>query len=326
MMRMFERDKDELRSFGVPIETVEKPDGDASAYRLSPVNFYLPYLCVAGDGERAPTQPSRVDRDGYRALATLSFEPDELAAVAAAAARVRELRNPQLSADAESAMRKLAIDLPVAADAEAEVKLLSRAPKVEEEIFATVSDALLRSKVLHFDYYAIDADRSEARSVEPYGLFFLGSHWYLAGRDLARGELRNFRLGRLTRPRVSASRAHTPDFQIPESFQLREHAHSRQAWELGAGDQMEAVVRFGGSSGAAEAGRKLGGAIRDQPDCRQFKVRRVDSFVRWLLSFGGDAVPLSPPQLVRAYRDALDATLAIYLEAEQGEIAERRTP
>src|ERR1044071_1843174 len=46
--RTFERDKDELRSLGIDIETVPIPDagGDepASGYRLRPAAFYLPYL------------------------------------------------------------------------------------------------------------------------------------------------------------------------------------------------------------------------------------------------------------------------------------------
>ena len=63
--------------------------------------------------EGRKTAPKRVDRYGYKALSGLAFEPDELAAVAEAAARVRALGVPELSALAESACRKLAFDLPV---------------------------------------------------------------------------------------------------------------------------------------------------------------------------------------------------------------------
>ena len=44
--RMFERDKDELRAFGVPIESVVSDDGATSLYRLRHADFYLPYLSL----------------------------------------------------------------------------------------------------------------------------------------------------------------------------------------------------------------------------------------------------------------------------------------
>jgi proteasome accessory factor B len=103
LRRMFERDKDELRAYGVPIETVPMPEGDAPGYRLLSRDFYLPYLALRSEGRTS--RPRKVDRYGYSALPTLTFEPDELAAVADAGARVRELGNPQLAEEAESALR-----------------------------------------------------------------------------------------------------------------------------------------------------------------------------------------------------------------------------
>ena len=98
LARKFERDKKELRSLGVPIETVATEDSDRPRYRLRTRDFYLPYLTVVGPAGQAG--PRRVDRDGYRALQTLAFEPDELALVVDAAARARQLGDPALSADA----------------------------------------------------------------------------------------------------------------------------------------------------------------------------------------------------------------------------------
>ena len=58
--RAFERDKDELRAFGIPIRTVEA-DGDIG-YALSPKEFYLPYLALVAEGGTA--RPRRVGRSG----------------------------------------------------------------------------------------------------------------------------------------------------------------------------------------------------------------------------------------------------------------------
>jgi predicted DNA-binding transcriptional regulator YafY len=81
--RTFERDKDELRRFGVPIETVPAADGELQAYRLRIRDFYLPYLTLRAQGG---ARPRKLDPYGYRSLPSLSFEPEELAAVVDAAA------------------------------------------------------------------------------------------------------------------------------------------------------------------------------------------------------------------------------------------------
>ena len=313
LMRMFERDKDELRAFGVPIETVTPDDGEPGAYRLKVHDFYLPYLqAVAPAGESARA-PRRVDRYGYRALQSLSLEADELAVVLAAAERVRSLGDPLLRLDAESAMRKLSVDLPFDemrdSDGVTFVPPRARAP---EEAFELLGDALAHRKTVGFDYHAMNTGQTERRSVEPYGIFFVGSHWYLVARDRDREELRNFRLNRMSGVKVNASRPGSPDYEIPAGFQLREHARSREAWELGDGEVLEAIVEFRVPSGAAAAAARLGEPVDGSDARRRFRPRRVDVFARWLLSLQGDAVPVSPDILVRAYRDQIRDTLAIY--------------
>ena len=319
VMRMFERDKDELRAFGVPIETlpVETDDGPSGAYRLRREDFYLPYLCATAPVGGRDARPRRIDRYGYQALRTLTFEPDELLAVGEAAARVRSLGDPLLSAEADSAVRKLAIDLPIDAG-QSDVTILQSGTRAQASVFAVLSDALTRRKFVQFDYHAMSTDATARRTVESYGLFFLNAHWYLVGRDCDRGELRNFRLNRIANPEVNAKRAQSADYEIPATFHLREHAQSRQAWELGDGDAIEAIVEFRNETGAAAAAARLGVPVSGATGRRRFHVRRVDAFVRWLLSFGGDAVPIGPPPLVAAFADLIHRTLALYATPRSG--------
>jgi proteasome accessory factor B len=313
LMRMFERDKDELRSYGIPIATVnvEGDDGPLGAYQLRHSEFYLPYLQLVTPS--GASRPKRTKRAGYQGLPTLAFEPDELAAVSSAAARVRELGDPMLAAQAESAMRKLAFDLPVAAaEGERDVKLLAPRARPDSVVFEALSDALARRKTVTFAYHAMSTDHAESRTVEPYGLFFLSGHWYLTGRDRGRGELRNFRLNRLIDPVVNKARAQSADFAIPDDFELRDHARSRHAWEIGDGESMEAIVEFTSGTGAVEAAARLGAPVLGEAARRVFQLRRADAFARWLLSFGGDAVPVSPASLVAEYRDQISRTFAVY--------------
>ena len=313
LMRMFERDKDELRAFGVPIETVTPDDGEPGAYRLKVHDFYLPYLQAVAPTGKAASGPRRIDRYGYHALQSLSLEPDELAVVLAAAGRVRALGDPLLSLDAESAMRKFSVDLPFDELTESDgITFVPPRAKAAEETFELLGDALARRKRVAFDYHAMSTGQTERRNVEPYGLFFVGAHWYLAAHDREREELRNFRLNRMSGVRINSARPGTPDYEIAADFQLREHARSREAWEIGDGEALEAIVEFRVPSGAAAAAARLGEPVEGDEKRRLFRPRRVDVFARWLLSLQGDAVPISPDALVQAYREQIGKTLAMY--------------
>jgi len=315
LRRMFERDKKELREFGIPIETVEHADGEADGYQLKAAEFYLPYLALMVDGRRVA--PSRVDRYGYRALRDLAFEPDELAAVAQAAARVRGLGVRELGALAESACRKLAFDLPVDAARARDVEVAGEAEAVPEPLFAALDAALRLRKRVTFQYRSMGRNERAERTVEPLGLFFLARHWYLAAREPGREVVKNFRLNRMSDLRANPQLPGTPDFAPPSGWSLRKHAQSRQAWELGDGDAVPAVVVFDARSGPASAAARLGKPVRGHADRRAFQVRRMDAFARWLLSLAGDATPIAPDALVEAYRKAARETLAVY-EAHAG--------
>jgi len=322
IMRMFERDKDELRAFGISIETVpSKDDGEAAGYKLDKKGFYLPYLSLAAREGTGGTAPRKIDKWGYRALASLVFEPDELQIVAEAAQRVRALGDPVLAEEAESAIRKLSFDLPLPRVDELSdqsiVVMASRSaaytPAVaRENVFETVNDSLVRRKTLTFTYHSISSDTIAERNAEPYGLFFLSAHWYMAARDRDKNELRNFRLTRMSNVEVNKSRAQSSDYEIPAGFNLREHAQSRKPWDLGEGDRNEAIVEFRGTSGATQAAARLGEAVEGAQDRRQFRFRRVDSFARWLLSLGGEAIPVAPESLVAEFNRQLSETRAVY--------------
>lgn len=309
--RMFERDKLELRELGVPIESVGEEGSDESAYRLRTKEFYLPYLGVVS--ERGIQHPTKADKFGFRSLASLAFEPDELQVIVEGARRARELGDATLAADALSAIRKLAFDLPLGAtDGPGDTAVVAPAAAPDPKILGVLGDALFRRKRVIFEYRTMGSDQVATRSVEPYGLFFVTGHWYLAARDLEKDGLRNFRVSRIGAVKVNTARAGTSDYEIPQSFNLREHARSRQAWEIGDGDSFDTIVALRGSSGAAMAAAALGRTVPDDDALRQFTVRRADSFARWLLAFGGELVPVSPPEIVREYDILVERTRALY--------------
>ena len=275
--------------------------------------FYLPYLGIVS--ARGLERPTTVDRYGYRSLETLAFEPDELEAIVQGAQRVAQVGDPVLAEEARNAVRKLAFDLPLGAtDGPGDAVLVPPRKRADPRTLSSLGDALFRRKRVSFAYHTINAGTSADRSVEPYGLFFVSGHWYLAARDVEKDALRNFRVSRVDAPKVNPAKSGTADYAIPTEFSLRTHAQSRQAWEIGDGDAVEAVVEFMGDTGAVVAAAALGRPDGTSTSTRRFTVRRTDSFARWLFSFAGDLVPVSPPTLVEEYAGLVQRTRAIYAD------------
>jgi predicted DNA-binding transcriptional regulator YafY len=311
LKRMFERDKLELREMGVPIESVGEEGSDESAYRIRTKEFYLPYLGVVS--ARGVVTPPTVDRYGYRSLQMLAFSPDELEAIGEGVRRVVQLGDRVLADEARSAVRKLAFDLPLGAtDGTGDTLLAPPRHGADPRTLALLGDALFRRKRVTFTYHTMHSGTTAERTGEPYGLFFVSGHWYLAARDVEKDALRNFRVSRVRGLRVNTSRALSADYEIPASFSLREHAASRQAWEIGDGDAFEAVVEFTGDTGAVRAAAALGEPDASAPSLRRFTVRRADSFARWILSLAGEARPLAPASLVEEYESLVARTRAVY--------------
>jgi len=301
--RMFERDKDELRRFGVPIITQKNGDNELG-YQLRRTDFYLPYLQVLQHGRVTPLSKP-VDRYGYKSLPTLAFEPDELRAIEDVARRLPTLGVPSILEDGRSALRKLGAG-PPPSDVEAASNTAHAAT------FDLLNDALERRKQVTFSYRSFSADTSSPRTVESYGLFFLGHHWYLAAAEPGQEVVKNFRLSRMTDVAVNPTKPGTRDYEISPAFQLRDHARSRQAWELGSTDAMVAEVQIVERNGASQSVARLGKEVEGHPDRRQFRVRRLDPFTRWVLGFAGAVVPVSPKELVERHREMVRQTLALY--------------
>ena len=306
--RTFERDKDELREFGVPIETVPLDEGETTGYQLHANRFYLPYVAVAALERRS----SAARPPGYRALPEIEFDVDELGLLSDALQRLQHLGDPTLGEHARAAVSKILFDVPSLGFAPSDVRVLDANDGSAPETFEALAAALRRRKSVTFRYHAPSSGAVTERRVDPYGLVFIHAHWYLAAFDRTRDGVRNFRLSRMSDVAANKKRAQSPDYEVPESFRLREHAQSRTAWDLGDAESTVAEVKFSGATGAGRAAMRIGEPVNGSNDLRRFAVRRPDVFARWLLSFGGDAQPVSPSNLVDTFRQLARDTLALY--------------
>ncbi len=318
LMRMFERDKDELRRLGIAIETVSTDDGETLDYRLRAESFYLPYLVLAGvdrPGVEVPAAP------GYRRLPSLAILPEDAALLRRAAERVRTLGEPQLMQDADRALRKLRYDLPD------ELPPNDSAPTSHDRTsyFATLVDAVQRRKRATFAYHSIGRGDTETRSVQPLGLVYLTGHWYLVAFDEPAQQRRIFRTSRMQAVQVNTKSPGSADFDVPSDFDLRAYARSRQAWELGDGATETIDIRFTRHAPDLAQAERIAEVVHDDGIALilRFGVRRRDTFLRWVLAYGGNAVPVSPDAVVQDWNQLLQATFAVHAEAA-AELARER--
>lgn len=312
--RKFERDKDDLRTFGVPIGVVRVTGSDTDHYRLERAAFYLPYLQTL---EADAPAPRRVSRDFYRSLAAQPVEASAIELVTAAAARVRATGDPVLVEQVDGALRKLAIDVPRAGRTPDDALVLAPRAAIDEATIATITDALVARRRLTFEHEAIDTGVRTRRTVAPYGLVQLQGQWYLVAHDPSRGAdlagIRKFRVGRL-HDVVADLRAPVPQFAVLPGFDLAAHARVQQPWALGDAPAEAMTYEVVRPTGAARAALDEGDAVEGHAMRRTVQVRRRDVFVRWLLAFGGAVRPVAPPALLDDWRATLARMRAAYAE------------
>ena len=165
--RMFERDKDELRDMGVPLQT-----GSNDAWFDDEVGY-------------------RVDRAAY-ALPEVRFEPDELAVLGLAS---RVWQQASLAAPASRALLKLRAE-GVEPDDENLVGIEPRV-RTSEPAFDPVYAAVRDRRAIRFPYRTTSRAGVAVRHLEPWGIVSRHGRWYVVGHDRDRAATRVFRLSRV---------------------------------------------------------------------------------------------------------------------------------
>lgn len=170
--RQFERDKDDIRDLGVPLETVESPLETGN-------NQLLRY---------------RIPKGAYDLPDEISFTPQETTLLNLAAEVWRE---GSLSSESRRALLKLR-----SLGMEVDDSTIGYAPRVRvrDPAFDALNEAIARHLVVRFEYLKPGEGSASARTVEPYALVTHEGRWHLSARDLGRGAMRNFLLSRIIGP------------------------------------------------------------------------------------------------------------------------------
>ncbi|MDP1878755.1 MAG: WYL domain-containing protein [Actinomycetota bacterium] len=267
--RMFERDKDELRSMGIPVETVLDVSGEVVGYRI-PGDSYVLHPIDFTVEERAAI-----------ALAAQVWSGASIAPVPGTA--LRKLESASASGhDWTPADLRGPVEL-TAADA----ALLPLMQAVRDE------------KVVTFDYRAPADDTVRKRTVSPWGLRSSSGRWFLVGHHHDREAQRTFRLSRMHGPVQVMAAARVPP---PEGFEV-----SRAGLDAGPDEGVRA--RFRVAPGRAARLRRMAAAqgVLDafEADTITVELRSLADATAIACAAGVDAVVVEPPEAVAAARAAL---------------------
>lgn len=187
--RMFERDKEELRNLGIEIEvgSFDPLFEDEVGYRIRPEKYQIQISSLS------------VNQLSLVSLATQMW------------------KGAVLSPKANSALVKLK-SLGIESDSE-EFALATHSVDVSDENLTHIIDAISAKRTISFSYANRDAI-SEERAIEPYGVGTKNGFWYVAGNDLAKREVRLFRLDRFSTLVKEQGRANS--YQTPSEFSMSE--------------------------------------------------------------------------------------------------------
>ena len=260
--KMFERDKDELRSLGVPIEVghVSRAFEDEPGYRIERAAFELPEI---------------------------DLEPDE-AAVIGLAARVWQ------HAGLASATSDALVKLKAAGVSVDRAALDTVAPQltVSEPAFEAFWAAVQERTPVTFGYRTASSADTTQRHLQPWGVASSRGRWYVVGLDTDRDAPRVFRLSRVDGEVQTTGGPGA--YAVPEGTDV--HALTASLAPAPAEHVARLRVRPGSALGLRRQARGAGESV-DGWERLEVAYGRLEAIADEVLAYGADVVVDSPEEL-----------------------------
>jgi proteasome accessory factor B len=274
--RAFERDKEELRELGIPLEIGSNDPlfDDEIGYRIR--------------------------RDAYE-LPPIALDADEIAVLGLAA------RFWQRVTLADASSRALVKLKSTATEPAAELVGIEPLVVRDERGFDVLWEAVNDRCVVEFDYRTRDGSISR-RTLEPWGLVSWHGRWYVVGHDRGRDAERVFRLGRVQGEITPVGKPGA--FDPPAKLDLRAAVREFEGPQPDRGTA-ELLVRSGAGVGlrrrATHAPAASDGAAPDGWDRLLVPYRDDFALAEEVLGYGPDVVVLAPAEVRRLVRERLAA-------------------
>ena len=272
--RQFERDKDDIRELGVPLETIDDP----------------------GDPGNNQALRYRIPKGEYDLPSDIDFSPKELALLRLAA---RVWREGSLSGDSRRALMKLH-----ALGSAADELVVGYAPQIRarDAAFEPLSTALGKNLMVRFPY--LNPGRAEAidRVVAPLALVQFGGRWLLYAREQGSSLDKSFLLSRIVGPvKITGTTFPRP----PGDASAAALESLQDFWE-----QQTAEVRVQAGTDAAARLAKRRSAVAGEDGALTLHFSDLNLFADELAGFGPEVLVVSPPELRTAVRTRLERAAA----------------
>jgi proteasome accessory factor B len=245
---------------------------------------------------------------------TLQITEGELAALVVAEKALQQYRGTSFEKPLLSAIRKMEQSLPDTisislADIEQTISFSTRVePILDLAVFDTLAKATSARQQLELTYRKPGQKEPETRLVDPYHLANINGEWFLFAYDHLRRDLRTFLPSRIRQLKPTGK-----TFARSQQFSLEKRLRDSFGVHSGEG-RFEVVIWF--SAQAADYVREKkwhdSQQLRDlkQGDLElKLKLSSLTEVERWILSWGGNAVPRKPPELVASVREAAQRLL-----------------
>jgi proteasome accessory factor B len=268
--RMFERDKEELRDLGIPLETGKATSFDDDlGYRISRQDYELPEIHLEADEAAVLGIASRV------------WQSAELAGAAAGAALKLVAGSRDADADGTSSPPPV----------------IQPRLTTQEPAFGPLWEAVRDRRPVTFDHQGGGRAEVTRRTLEPWGVVNRRGRWYVAGHDRGRDAPRVFRLSRIVGPVKLAGPPGS--VKVPPGTDVRELVKD---WDRPLTREHTADLRVRADAGSAL--HRWGQVTQEagHPGWDRVSIAYSEPvwYAGYLAQFGPDVVVLDPPELREA--------------------------
>jgi len=268
--RMFERDKDDLRSLGIEIEVGDLDIffEDEPGYRIPQKSYEL-------------NVPNLTSRELALLSIASSFWNDSI-----------------LAPSAQSGIRKLrSLGIPATLDFEFRMKYRFDNPS---QLLEEIAKAILQKSEISFAY---DSSSLKTRHLQPYRIVFWNGFWYLIGMDLDRKAVRLFKISRFLGGVEMSKKKY--QFEIPQDFDVSEYLPKN---DISIIHNAKVEIKKDSAILLRERGKLI--SQGEDFDTYEINFEHERIFLREIIWHGANVRIIEPANLVEQLLDLVDGVLS----------------
>jgi predicted DNA-binding transcriptional regulator YafY len=183
--------------------------------------------------------------------------------------------------------------------------------EVNAQLLLDLERAIRERRQVRMRYYTASRGQHSERTVNPYHFYNARGDWYLVAHDHRRNAVRNFHLGRIEMWQVLAE-----TFEPDAAFCAADFLDGGFLTEVGP--PVDVAIRFDSYQARWIRERRWHATqtIEEQPDgglILRLRCGGLDEIKRWVMSYGGHAEVLAPPELRAAVAAEVGRLAEVYL-------------